>query len=137
MKNVTKDILSFFRSHWPHLIIAIPVAIALTIVHELAHCSVVWIQGGNVTDFVWLPSGSEWGHIQYSFPKGVEYNQTAVSFAPYAFWICCCLLAGLLSLKKSPWQFWFASIIFVWLFIVPMADIANAIMPYIFLEHRQ
>ncbi|MDA3800424.1 MAG: hypothetical protein PF692_15290 [Kiritimatiellae bacterium] len=132
IKNIIQDILSFFRSHWPHLIIAIPVAITLTIVHELAHCSAVWAQGGNVTDFVWLPSGSEWGHMKYSFPKGVEYSRTAISFAPYAFWIFSCLFAGILSLKKSPWPFWFASIIFVWLFIVPLADIANAAIPYIF-----
>jgi len=131
MKHIFKDILLFFKGHWPHLIIAIPAAIIFTVPHELAHCLAVWIQGGTVTDFVWLPSGSEWGHMSYSFPSGVEYSQTLVSLSPYIFWTSFCLIAGLLSLRKTAWHFWIASTIFVWLFIVPFADIANAAIPYL------
>jgi len=131
MKHTLEDIVSFFKGHWPHVILAIPAAVAFTAAHELAHCVAVWLQGGNVTDFAWLPSGSEWGHMQYSFPPGAEYSAAAVSLSPYAFWICSCLLAGILSLRRAALRFWCASIIFVWLFIVPLADIANTAAPYL------
>ena len=131
MKPILKDILLFFKGHWPHLIVVIPAAVAFTALHELAHCAGVWLQGGRVTNFVWLPSGTEWGHMQYLFPSGAEYSSTAISLSPYVFWISFCLLAGILSLKRSPWPFWIASIIYVWLFIVPLADIANTAMPYL------
>ena len=130
MKHVLQDIVSFFKGHWPHVILAIPAAVAFTAAHEFAHCFAVWMQGGSVTDVVWLPSGSEWGHMQYSFPSGVEYSAAAVSLSPYAFWVCSCLLAGILSLRRSVWPFWCSSTIFVWLFILPLADIANTAAPY-------
>jgi len=131
MKHVLKDIVSFFKGHWPHGVIAVPAAVAFTALHELAHCAAVWAQGGTVTDFAWLPSGTEWGHMNYIFPPGVEYCTTAVSLSPYAFWMGFCLLAGVLALRKAAWRFWIASIIYVWLFIVPLADIANTAVPYL------
>jgi hypothetical protein len=131
MNTVIKDIVTFFRGHWPHVIIAIPAAVAFTSLHELAHCVAVWVQGGSVTEFVWLPSGSEWGHMRYCFPPGVSYNSIAVSLSPYVFWALFCLVAGILSLRRRRWPFWFASTLFVWLFIVPLADIANTALPYL------
>ena len=131
MKQIFTEIVSFFKGHWPHMLIAIPGAILFTAVHELAHCAAAWGQGGIVTSFVWLPSGSEWGHMNYSFPSGREYSQTIISIAPYILWVCCCLLAGILALKRTAYPFWIASTIFVWLFIAPVADIANAAIPYI------
>ena len=114
-----------------HLLVAIPAAVLFTIFHELAHCTAVWLQGGTVTDFVWIPSGDEWGHMRYVFPKGVTYNQTLVSIAPYICEIVLIIIAGILSLKKKPWNFLCASTIFIWLFVVPIADTANAAIPYI------
>lgn len=134
MKQLLQDIAAFSKSHWPHVIIAIPAAIAFTALHELAHCVAVWVQGGSVIDFAWLPSLEEWGHMQYSFPMEARYSGTAVSLSPYAFWILFCLLAGILALRAAPWRFWFASTIFVWLFIVPLADIANTAAPYLLLD---
>ncbi|MHC4553215.1 MAG: hypothetical protein ACYSUT_10715 [Planctomycetota bacterium] len=131
MKLMFKDIISFFKSHWPHLIVAIPAAVAFTAIHELAHCVAVWVQGGHVTSFVWLPSGTKWGYMRYSFPIGTEYSSTAISLSPYVFWFSFCLLAGILSLRRTAWPFWIASIIYVWLFIVPLADIANTAAPYL------
>ncbi len=131
MKLVLKDAVTFFKGHWPHVIIGIPAAVAFTAVHELAHCVAVWVQGGTVTEFAWLPSTTHWGYMRYSFPTAVQYSETAVSLSPYACWISFCLLAGVLSLRRSPWRFWCASTIFVWLFIAPLADIANAAFPYL------
>ena len=129
--HVYRDIVSFFRSHWPHLIIVIPAVFVFTAIHEFAHCIGVWIQGGQVTDFAWLPSGAEWGHMQFVFPPGTEYNAAVISLGPYAMWICFILLAGILSLKRTAWPFWFASTVFIWLFAAPLADIANTAVPYL------
>ena len=134
MKKVLRDIGLFFKGHWPHVVVAIPAAIAFTALHELAHCAAVWMQGGTVTEFVWLPSGAEWGHMQYAFPPGVEYSEAVISLSPYVFWVASCVVAGVLSLKPTRWPFWFASTIFVWLFIVPLADIANTAAPYLILD---
>jgi len=131
MQQIWQDIVRFFRGHWAHLLLAIPAVVGFTVVHELAHCAAVWMQGGHVTEFVWLPSSGEWGHIQYKFPPGVIYSGWLVSLAPYFCWLLLCLLTAVLSLKPRPWPFWFASTLFVWCFIVPLADIANAALPYL------
>jgi len=51
--------------------------------------------------------------------------------APYGFWGTLCVVAGILSLRQTPWSFAAASTVFVWLFIVPCADIANAAVPWL------
>jgi len=135
MKNIFQDILQFFKSHWPHFIVAIPAAIGITIVHEFAHCIGVWLQGGEVTNFVWLPSATEWGHMEYVFAANTKQNQVVISFAPYMFWILLALLAGILASRRKPWPFWCASTIFLWFFVAPLADIANAAIPYLLWNH--
>ena len=131
MKTALWEIVSFFKSHWPHILIGIPAACAFTALHELAHCLAVWAQGGTVIEFAWLPTGKRWGYIRYVFPPDASFSEAAVSFSPYALWILFCLIAWILSLRRSPWPFWAASAVFVWLFLVPMADIANAAFPYV------
>lgn len=126
-----QDLVQFFKGHWPHLLLLIPGALGVTVLHELAHCTAVWAQGGIVTNFVWLPTAGRWGYMQYMFPDGIPYDAMAISLAPYAMWAGCCLMAGLLSLKRTPWPYWLASCIFFWLFIVPVGDIANAAVPYV------
>ena len=131
MRQTWQDIVRFFKGHWLHLLLAIPAVVGFTVVHELAHCAAVWIQGGQVTEFVWLPSPGEWGHMRYEFQRGVVYSPQFISLAPYLCWLLLCLLTGALSLRPRPWPFWFASTLFVWCFIVPLADIANAALPYL------
>jgi hypothetical protein len=125
------DLTLFFKGHWPHILIAIPAAIGFTALHELAHCVAVWVQGGRVTEFAWLPTAAEWGHMRYTFPAGAHYSETAISLSPYVFWMAGCLLAWILARRRAGWPFWAASIIFVWLFIVPLADMANTVFPYV------
>ena len=125
-----KQIKGFFRGHWPHLLVAVPLGIAFTALHELAHSVAVWLQGGTVTSVVWLPSASEWGHMSCSFPDGARYSMRMIMLAPYMLYIGMSLLAGVLSFRRRAWPFWAASTVFVWLFIVPVADIANTAVPY-------
>ena len=131
MHQLWQDIGRFFRGHWAHLLLAIPAVVGFTVVHELAHCAAVWIQGGQVTEFVWLPSPGEWGHMRYEFQRGVVYSARFISLAPYLCWLLLCLLSAGLSLKPRPWPFWFGSTLFVWCFIVPLADISNTALPYL------
>ena len=134
MGCIKRDIIAFIKAHWVHIILAIPAAVAFTALHELAHCVAVWLQGGEVLEFVWLPSQGEWGHMSYSFSEYHDHSTRIVSLAPYIFWVASCFIASILSLRQKPWKFWIASTIFVWLFIVPLADIANTALPYLLLD---
>lgn len=131
MQMALRQAWGFVRSHWGHLVVALPAVLAFTAVHELAHCLAVWVQGGRVTEFVWLPSGSEWGHMRFQFDPGVNHSSAAIAMAPYALWLGCGLVAGGLALRKTPWPFRTASIVYVWLFVAPTADIANTAVPYL------
>jgi hypothetical protein len=131
MQQTWQDIVRFFRGHWVHLLLAIPAVVGFTVVHELAHCAAVWMQGGKVTEFVWLPSSGEWGHMQYKFPSGVIHSDWLVSLAPYFCWLLLCLCVGVLSLNPRPWPAWISSTLFVWGFIVPIADTANTALLYL------
>ena len=134
MHPIAKDIIGFFTTHWPHLLLLIPAVLVFTIVHEFSHCVAAWVQGGTVTEFVWLPTGGVWGYMAYTFPPGYWYSPELIAVAPYVMWLGCCGLAGLLALKRDPYPFWISSSIFVWLFIGPVADIANAAFPYALLN---
>ncbi len=130
-RSLWQDLVGFFKGHWPHLVLAIPMVVGFSVFHELAHCLAVWMQGGTVLEFTWLPDGDDWGRVEYIFSTGVDFNQAAVSLAPYGLWLLLVLVTWLLSLKRKAWSFWMASILFVWLYIAPVADIANAAISYV------
>ena len=46
-------------------------------------------------------------------------------------WTCVSLLAVILSVCWRKVAFWLGAFIFVWLYAVPIADIANGAMPYL------
>lgn len=131
MKQTLADIPRFLKSHWPHIVLAIPGAIAITAFHETAHCLAVWLQGGSVTSFVCFPSDGKWGEMGYEFAAGVPYSGALIAIAPYVASLALCLVALVLAARGRRWSFSVASAIFVWLFIVPVADIANASIPYL------
>ncbi len=124
------EISGFFRTHWFHLVLAIPGVLAVTVLHELAHGAAVVCQGGVVTQFVWLPSSGKWGHIAYTFRPTQQYSGPLISIAPYVLWSACMCAALVLCLRRTPYPHWVASSIFVWLFIVPLADITSAGMGF-------
>ena len=53
-----------------------------------------------------------------------------ILLAPYVLYLGMNLLAGLMALWCRALPFPVASTVFVWLFIVPIADIANTAVPY-------
>lgn len=109
-----------------------PGALAVTYVHEKAHAWAVIRQGGRVTEFVWVPDGELWGHVSYEFPLGVDYSPFAISIAPYVLWLVVALTVAVLApLLGRFLPLWCRSTVFVWGYIVPLADIANAAFPFL------
>lgn len=138
MKGVVKEVLQFFRGHWPHVSIGVPGLVAFTILHELAHCVAVWLQGGTVTEFVWLPSAGEWGHMRYDMSLDVPISSKIVSLSPYIFEVgsvFSCL--GILTMRQAAWSFPVAVAMFCWLYIAPVGDLLNAVLPVlVFWSHQ-
>ncbi len=122
---------SFIRRHWLHLFLFAPGAILVTILHESAHALAVGLQGGTVSRFVWLPTGGKWGFVKYSFPEVDRVSSLVVSLAPYCVWLLFAILALVLGRARSTGGYWKASLIYMWLFVVPLADIANTAFPYL------
>ncbi len=131
MHQIFSEILVFMKRHWVHLLLGIPMIIGWTILHELAHCLAVWTQGGTVTDFVWLPGDDHWGYMSYQAEAFSFRMQQWVALAPYLIWTMFCLFAGVLAGVSPKGSFMINSTTYVWLFIAPVADIANAAIPYL------
>ena len=131
LSHLKFELWRFFRGHWPHLLLAVPGAVLWTILHEGAHALAITFQGGHVTKFVWIPTLVRWGYVEYNVPDH-PFSNFAVSFAPYGFWLILALMAGVLSLRARPYPYWVAGTIFIWMFVVPLGDIAMAAFPYLF-----
>lgn len=130
-KALKTELPAFFKGHWPMLLVAPPMAVFFTLLHEAAHAFAVVVQGGTLTEFVWLPTWHGWGHISYKFPLDAEFSSRAISIAPYFMWVMFSCTAALLSLRKRAWPFWFAATVFVWMFAAPLMDIAHNGIPYL------
>ena len=131
LSQLNFEVRRFFRGHWPHFLLAIPGVVLWTILHEAAHALAIMLQGGQVTTFVWIPSPAQWGYVEYNFPDH-PFSGFAIASAPYAFWLILMLMAGVLSRRLPPYPHWAASSIFVWMFVMPLGDIALAARPYLF-----
>jgi hypothetical protein len=125
------ETLRFLRRHWPHLLLFVPGVIVVTVIHESAHAIAVLLQGGTVSEFIWLPSDDKWGSVSYDLPHGSERAAYLISLAPNLLWLLFATLACALSFRRQPCGYWQASFIYVWLFVVPLADIANTAFPYL------
>ncbi len=128
--NPLIEIVRFCMRQWYILLLVIPALVGFTILHEAAHALAVVLQGGNVTEFTFLPGGGQWGHIRYYFSHN-NYSAFAISMAPYVMWTGVSLVAVMLSVRKRPYPFALASLVFVWLYTAPLADIANTAIPYL------
>lgn len=125
------EILVFLKRHWPHALLIFPGALIVTMLHEAAHAIAVLCQGGTVLRFVWLPSVERWGYVTYDFPAGAPHSTLLISIAPYLLWLSLAAAVFILAFRGPAFGYGKASLLFCWLFVVPMADIANAAFPYL------
>lgn len=125
------ETLNFIRRHWPHLLLVVPGAVGVTILHESAHAIAVLLQGGTLYRFVWVPSAGKWGYISYAFPDGVPYSTLSILLAPYCLWLLLAAMTSVAAFCLQKVGHWKASLLYFWLFVVPLADIAYAAFPYL------
>ena len=123
---VLSEVRVFVRAHLWHLLVLAPGLLLATLLHEAAHAAAVAGQGGQVEQFAWIPSLQEWGYVTYRFPRGVDYSEFAISIAPYLVALGLAGLATLISFRRRPWSYRVASAWYIWGFLVPLAEIANA-----------
>jgi hypothetical protein len=121
----------FVQAHLWHLLLLAPGLLLATLLHEAVHAVVVIGQGGQILDFVWIPSLPEWGHVGYRFPAGAVHSEFAISIAPYLVALGLGGLATAASFRKRPWSYRAASGWYVWAFLVPLAEIANAVFAWL------
>jgi len=126
-----REVAGFLRRHWWHLLLLIPGALLVTIIHEAAHAAAVIAQGGTVTEFVWWPSHREWGHIQFTFPAGTHYSDFLISLAPGLLSVTLAVTTAAITFWRQPKSYAGASWVFVWLYCVPVLDVAYAAFPYL------
>src|SRR5687767_10998692 len=106
------ETLSFVRRHWPHVLLAVPGAVVVTILHESAHAIAVLLQGGTLSQFVWLPRSGKWGYISYDFPNGVPYSTLSIVLAPYCLWLLLAILTSVVSFRRQEVAHWKASLLY-------------------------
>jgi hypothetical protein len=118
--------IRFWALFIPHLIVA-PIALltAVTFLHELAHAAAILALGGTVTQFSFLPSQGHLGHVQWQAPPGTTSSaHLLVSLAPYLMWSACAVGTIVVAWFSRGLHWLLASTIFVWGYVVPLADIA-------------
>lgn len=113
----------------PQVIVAPVLTFGITFLHELAHAAAALSIGGELTEFSWLPTKTNLGHIRWVPPPNAgDLDFVLVSVAPYLMWT---LLAGVVLLvawlpNRFHWSA--ASSLFVWGYAVPIGDIAGNLM---------
>ncbi len=65
-----REAATWLRRHWLHFLLAPPMLIVFTIIHESAHALVAILQGADIIEFVVWPTAEKWGHVRYVFPNG-------------------------------------------------------------------
>ncbi len=131
-----QEIWTFIRRHWPHLLLVAPGVLLVTIIHEGAHAAAVLLQGGTVLEFVWLPVADKWGYVSFDPPAMGPFSAFFVAIAPYLLWLSLAAVAAVLSLRRRQFAFSAASSLYFWMFVAPLADIANTAFPYLAGKHN-
>jgi len=131
MTPIFSEIWTFARRHWLHVLLCLPGVFGVTLIHESAHAVAAISQGAVLEQFVWLPSGGHWGYVSYLFPAHHPHSPELIGLAPYLLWASLAALVAMLSFRVKPWSFRVASFLYFWLFFVPLADIGNTAIPYL------
>lgn len=122
--DVLREAGRFVRWQWLHVVAAPFVAVTLvTFLHELAHCVAVWVQGGTVTSFRFLPTADSYGMMTYEPPARGFFLPELVSLAPYLMWSGVAAFTVFLAIVPIRWPRAIASTLFVWMYVVPFLDI--------------
>jgi len=102
---------------------------AATLLHELGHAILVWLQGGVVHDLSFAPEQTRLGETSYTLPEGG--HDWLVSLGPFVLWLACLLAASAAIFQFSRGR---AEImtrgLYVWLFVVPLGDIVWHALPW-------
>lgn len=113
----------------PQVLVAPVMAFAVTFFHELAHVAAALAVGGEVTEFSWLPSASNLGHMRWVPPAGAgDFDYVLVSVAPYLMWAAAAGTALVVAWLPNRLHWSLASTLFVWLYAVPIGDIAGNLL---------
>lgn len=126
-----RGIGQFLHDHWMDCVLLLPGIALLIFVHECSHALAAVVQGGDVTEFVCFPSAHEMGHIRFhGLPASASLGAFVVSVAPYGVWCGSCLVAFAISRRQAALNFVASSTVFVWMFLLPFADITNTVLSY-------
>ncbi len=119
-----RQALRFLLGHWLHFILlGIFGVVGITSLHELAHAVAVWLQGGEVLEFVVLGDEEAWGHVRYQFPEGVAYSSRLISLAPAIAALAALTLGWLLALVGPRKDGHIARAVFFWLCLMPVGEL--------------
>jgi hypothetical protein len=123
-----QQFMPFVRGHLLQVLLIVPGALVLTLLHESAHALAVMLQGGSITELQWLPSAKDWGHVSFTFPAGTQHSSMFISLAPYILSLLFVTIALLLSWFRPIRSDRVASYAFFWLYFIPVADIGFALL---------
>ena len=123
----TKRWLRYLLLFVPHVVVA-PLALFLvvTFLHELAHAGCALALGAKVTQFAFLPvKGGPLGQMSWDPPRNaIPHFADWVALAPYVMWSTCIAAVVVIAALPQRLHRWFAAFLFLWLYTVPLGDIA-------------
>ncbi|MFT5583027.1 MAG: hypothetical protein ACI9VR_000604 [Cognaticolwellia sp.] len=119
----------FLRSHWWHLLLAVPMAVVVTAVHELAHAAAAKAFGAEIGHIWVLPGHGTWGHMSYTLADPNPSAHFWVSLAPGLLGLMVGLIGLVLSLRS--WRPWAGSLLFVWGIVVPLLEPMYALVHWL------
>jgi hypothetical protein len=123
MSDCCLSLKNFIRGHLPQIVLLVPGALLITLLHESAHALAVLWQGGSVIEFQWLPSARDWGHIRFVFPDSVKYSPAAISLAPYSLSLAWMVMGVGLAWRRRIQTDRAAAYVYFWLYFIPVVDI--------------
>jgi hypothetical protein len=99
--------------------------VGVTFLHEAAHAAVALAIGGTVTEFAFLPSAGNLGHVRWTPPPGAPgWYGDLVSVAPYAMWSLFAAATALLAVLPVRLNPWLGAAVFFWCYVIPVGDTA-------------
>ncbi len=123
-RPVHRQAQRFLLGHWLHiLLLGIFGAVGITSLHELAHAAAVWLQGGELLEFVVLGDEEAWGHVRYSFPEGVGYSDRLISAAPALAALGALMLGVAGAMVRPERDGQLARALFFWLCLMPAGEL--------------